>query len=128
MAERNTQEREGAVFNFPLAADTVISKGRMVMLNAGEAVPASAIAAGVSVGIAQQTVEAVAGDTSVNAKQGTFLMANSTGADEIVTADVGSECFVADDQTVAKTDNAGARPVAGLIKQVEGSVVWVTFS
>ena len=126
MAERNTQEREGAVFNYPLAADTVISMGRMVMLNAGEAVPASAIAAGVSVGIAQQTVEAVAGDTSVNAKKGTFLLANSAAADEIVMTDVGSDCYVADDQTVAKTDGGATRPVAGRVEQIEGSGVWVT--
>ena len=128
MAERNTQEREGSVFNYALAAAAVISKGQMVILHAGLAKPASAIAAAKSVGIAQASVDQAAGDLGVNAKRGTFLMKNSAGADEITAADVLADCFVVDGETVAKTSDTDARPVAGRIEQIEGSGVWVTFA
>ncbi len=128
MAERNTQEREGSVFKYALAAAAVISKGQMVVLDAGLAKPGSAIAAAKSVGIAQATVDQAAGDLGVNAKRGTFLMKNSAGADEITAADVLSDCYVVDGETVAKTSDTNARPVAGRIEQIEGSGVWVTFA
>lgn len=128
MAERNTQEREGAVFQYQLAASAVVHMGRMIMLHAGLAKPASAIAAGKVVGIAQYSAQQASGDEAVNAKRGTFLLNNSAAADEITAADVLSDCYVIDDQTVAKTNGGGTRPVAGRVEQVEGSGVWVTFA
>lgn len=128
MPERNTQEREGAVFNYALAVGAIVSKGRIVMLDAGAAKPGSAIAAAKTVGIAQMSADQTAGDASVNVKRGTFLLKNSAGADEITAADVLADCFVVDDETVAKTDATATRPIAGRIEQVEGSGVWVTFA
>lgn len=51
---------------------------------------------------------------------------NSASTDAIAQAQVGSTCFVVDDQTVAKTDGTGTRSVAGtvwMIDSVKGVLV-----
>ena len=48
--------------------------------------------------------------------------------DAIALTEVGKPCYVVDDQTVAKTNNAGARPVAGTVFDVDAQGVWVEFS
>ncbi|WP_374425925.1 hypothetical protein [Paracoccus sp. (in: a-proteobacteria)] len=129
-SERNTTERQGARFAFPAAAGAVIWKGTMVALNAGNAAPGAAIAARVTVGIADLTVDntgGAAGALMVPIKRGTFLLANSAGADEITNANYGQFCHVVDNDTVALTNGGGARPVAGTIRGVSGAGVWVEF-
>ena len=51
----------------------------------------------------------------------------SSGGDLIALADVGSVCYVVDDQTVAKTHNGNTRSVAGTVRDVDAAGVWVEF-
>lgn len=59
-----------------------------------------------------------AGDIKVHSEAGTFPFANSGGGDEITSAEVGSTCYVVDDNTVAKTSNSSTRPAAGRVVRV----------
>lgn len=118
----------------PVAASTVCWEGGMVALSgagaAAVAVPASASSSlkvmGVATGNADNRL-GVDGAASVETKIGTFLMDNSA-TDPIALGDIGANAYVVDDHTVAKTSNAGARPVAGVIFDVEANGVWVRFS
>jgi hypothetical protein len=68
-----------------------------------------------------------AGDLSANVRSGVCRVNNSANADLIAQANVGSPCFVVDDNTVALTDGGGTRSVAGTIVAVDTAGVWVAF-
>jgi FKBP-type peptidyl-prolyl cis-trans isomerase 2 len=122
----DTPERSGSVFNYPLAAATVIYQGTLVALDAsGNAVPASDAAALRVVGRAEETVDnsdGDAGDLTINAKRGVFKFANS-GTAAVDANDKGKVCFVEDDQTVAETSTHKCK--AGRVLDVEDDGVWV---
>jgi hypothetical protein len=63
------------------------------------------------------------GSVSVEFPENHFFMwfGNSASADLIAQAQVGSNCFIVDDQTVAKTDNSGARSIAGTVYKVDAT-------
>ena len=128
---RNTPAAIGGTRAFPLPAGGKVFAGAMVALTAaGFAAGATATAANVTVGRAEETVdnsEGANGDALVAVRRGVFRFANSGGADAIALTEVGKPCFVVDDQTVAKTDNAGARPAAGTVFDVDAQGVWVEF-
>jgi hypothetical protein len=42
-------------------------------------------------------------------------------------ADVGKQCYLVDDQTVAKTDGTNTRSPAGFVRDVDADGVWVEF-
>jgi hypothetical protein len=95
----------------------MIYGGHMVAANAaGLAVPASAVAAQVTLGVSDEYADNTAGAaaaTSVMVRRGkAWKLANLSG-DAVTQADVGKTCYVADSITVAKTSNTNARPVAG---------------
>ena len=58
-------------------------------------------------------------------KRGTFKYGNSSAGDLIAQADVGADCYIVDDQTVAKTNGSSTRSVAGKIIAVDADGVWV---
>jgi hypothetical protein len=68
-----------------------------------------------------------AGDLSANVRRTIARVKNSAAADAIAQANVGSPCFVVDDETVALTDGGGTRSVAGTIRRVDSAGVWVEF-
>lgn len=125
--ERNTTEREGRLFAHPMQINAVINRGTIVVLKAGEATKGHIAADLVAVGVADETYDASVGDTLAKAKLGTFLFANSP-TDAIAAGDVGSVCFIEDDETVAKTDGAGTRSKAGTVRGLSGADVWVEFT
>ena len=122
----DTPERSGPVFNYPLAAATVIYQGTLVALDAsGNAVAASDAAALRVVGRAEETVDnsdGSAGDLTINAKRGVFKYANS-GTNAVDADDKGKVCFVEDDNTVAETSTHKCK--AGRVLDVESDGVWV---
>lgn len=125
-AARNTQERSGEVFGFPVAAATTVHQGSLVALNAGYAAPGATATGLVAVGRAEESVTAVsAGDASVRVKRGVFKFANSAAGDLIAQADAGADCYIVDDQTVAKTSATNTRSVAGKVVAVDADGVWV---
>ncbi len=126
--DRNTPYRDGTVFGYPVAAAAVIHAGSLVVLNAGNAAPGSTALGLAAVGRAEEAVDnsaGAAGDKTVKTRRGVFRWANSGGGDLIALSDVGADCYVVDDQTVAKTDGTGTRSVAGKVVDVDALGVWV---
>ncbi|MFQ3664678.1 MAG: hypothetical protein SNJ79_01390 [Sphingomonadaceae bacterium] len=126
--DRNTPRREGLDFVYPMVANTTIFAGALVMLNAsGQARPGAVATGQRAVGRAEErkTNGSVAGAETIRVTPGIFRYANSAAADEIVQADVGANCFIVDDQTVAKTNGSNSRSVAGTVMSVEPAGVWV---
>ncbi|SIR43120.1 hypothetical protein SAMN05880590_1326 [Rhizobium sp. RU35A] len=130
-ADRNTPERSGLNRTFPVKGTTTLYAGAMVALNvSGLLVPASAVSTLKVVGRNERLVANTGADGAVNAdvKTGIFRYANSASSDLITLADIGNDAYVVDDQTVAKTSNSSARPVAGKIFDVDAQGVWVKIS
>lgn len=125
-AGRNTPRRElGHIQPVVHDGDTVYAGGMVTLLTAdGTAVAAGTASAGAAVGVAEDTVKGD-GTATVRVRLGTFRFDNSTSTDAIAAKNVGAKCYIADDQTVALTDNSGARKVAGVIVDVDDDGVWV---
>ena len=68
------------------------------------------------------------GDAVVDVLSGDWKFLNSAGVDAITVAEIGSYCFVVDDETVAKTSASGTRPRAGVVKAIDGGAVMVEVS
>lgn len=122
--------RDGDWASYPLAAGVKIFVGaRLVIDSTGYARPARASTTDKANGVSEHLIDnsaGAAGDKRVNARFGVFKFSNSTSTDLITTADVGSQCYIVDDQTVAKTSNTNARITGGIIIDVESDGVWVS--
>lgn len=130
-ADRNTVSRKGDDFEFPVKAAVKIFAGAIVGFNAGAAVLTKGLASTTfkTAGIAVEQADNTNGndsDITVKVRRGCFRFANSAAADEITLAQCGDNCYVVDDQTVAKTDGGGTRSIAGIIEDVDAAGVWVT--
>lgn len=127
--ERGTKRRFGQAFSYHLKAGAKINKGAVVALQDGLAIAGIAAAGLTVVGVAAFTADNSAGgnaDTAVNVLRDAFFLENASGADEITDADIGNDCFLVDDETVAKTNAANTRSRAGRIDHVEPGGVWVS--
>jgi len=91
--------------------------------------PATAAAGLVAIGLFSESYDNSTGaDGAMNVGKiipGIWPFVNSGGADAITIANVGQDCWMVDDQTVALTSNQGARSFAGRIVDVDSSFVWV---
>jgi hypothetical protein len=127
--DRNTVERQSKVFSFPVKAASKIFAGSLVVVDAtGFAVKATVATTHKCVGRAEEQVDNSAGangDKVVKVARGCFRFANSAAGDLIALVDVGSPCYLVDDQTVAKTTGGATRSVAGTIRDVDAFGVWV---
>ncbi|MBI2278189.1 MAG: hypothetical protein HYU74_12615 [Dechloromonas sp.] len=125
-APRNTKKRIGNVLGFPVKAATACIQGGLAVLDAGYAAPGRTAVSLIAVGMFTESVTAVAaGDVSANVEAGTFKFANSAAGDLIAQADVGADCYIVDDQTVAKTNGGATRSRAGKVAAVDADGVWV---
>ena len=123
---RNTKSRIGNVFGFPIKANTTCIQGGIAVLDAGYAAPGRTAAGLIAVGMTLETAAAVvAGDASARVETGIFKFANSAAGDLIAQANVGADCYIVDDQTVALTDGGATRSRAGKISAVDADGVWV---
>lgn len=129
--DRDTRSRENKQGNFPLAAVKVYA-GTIAAINAAGYVTKGITATTLkAVGIFSKGVDnsaGAAGDKRADIDKGCFRLDNSAAADLITLAEVGSNCYIVDDQTVAKTDGTGTRSVAGKIVDVDADGVWVDFN
>jgi len=130
--DRNTRQRAGHSRSFPLAATTKLWAGIIVCINASGLLVAGATSTTLkSVGVTNATVDNSAGAASAISGEvhtgvwGPF--GNSASTDQITLAEVGDDCYIVDDQTVAKTDGSASRSVAGKIFYVTTEGVWVDF-
>ncbi|OYZ03493.1 MAG: hypothetical protein B7Y42_00510 [Polaromonas sp. 28-63-22] len=129
IADRDTTRRDNLVRNFPVKGAVKLFAGSLVCLDAtGFAVKGAASTTLKAVGRAEEQVDNTAGADGalrVPVATGIFRFANSAAGDLIALADVDSVCFVVDDQTVAKTNGAGTRSQAGIVRDVDAGGVWV---
>lgn len=126
---RDTKMQLGDIQEHPVLASTNIFAGALVVLNAaGFAIPGATATGLIAVGRAEAGADNSNGaNSAINAKvrSGVFRFENSAAADEITRAEIGDDCYIVDDQTVAKTDGGSTRSVAGKVVQVESQGVWV---
>lgn len=118
----------GKTWADPVAATQTLYVGALAMLNtSGDLVRAAATATLIMRGVVtKQSLSAAAGTIVETAHNLLVRLKNSAAADEITRAEIGDNCYVVDDQTVAKTSDTNARPVAGKIVQLDASgEVWV---
>jgi hypothetical protein len=129
--DRQTQRRNADDFEFPVAGATDIPAGVIVAVNAsGLAVNGATSATLKAAGVSQARANNAAGaDSAINVKvrRGCYRFGNSASGDQIVLADIGADCYIVDNQTVAKTSNSSARSVAGKVRDVDATGVWVEF-
>lgn len=129
--DRNTLRREGQLLEPPVAAATKIYGGSIVAINAaGYAVPGATATTLKAAGVAEQRADnsaGAAGDIRVRVRKGPHVFANSTSTDAIALTDIGADCYIVDDQTVAKTNGTNTRSVAGKVFDVDAGGVWVNF-
>jgi hypothetical protein len=127
--DRDTPEREGKTFSYLVAGGKIIYAGSIVVLNsAGYAEPATTALNKVTLGRAEEQVDNSAGqngDMSVNVRKGVFRYENSANTDAITITEIGQDCYLVDDQTVAKTSGTGTRSIAGKVRDVDDYGVWV---
>ncbi len=129
VADRNTPVRANADFGFPVLAATKLFAGSLVCLNAAGFATKGAVATTLkAVGVAQENVDntnGASGDIKVRVKRGLHRLANSAAADLIAMTEVGTLCYIVDDQTVAKTNGGATRSAAGTVRDVDADGVWV---
>ena len=128
-ADRNTPRRTGEALARPVKAGVQIYAGALVCLDsAGRLVPGSASTTLVADGRSQDNVLGGATDGAVtgHVHPGIFRWDNSTSGDLIAAANIGANCYVVDDHTVALTNGGGTRSVAGKIVDVDSVGVWVS--
>lgn len=124
---RLTPRRDGTELGLLVNTGATIYAGTLTSLltATGKAVPGGTAASGAAVAVAQETVTGD-GTAVVKAKRGlAWRFDNSAAADAITLADIGNTAYIADDSTVAKTDNSAARKAAGKIIDVDAAGVWV---
>lgn len=121
--DRDTKEIEGTFVVLPVAATTKIHAGSLVAVNAaGNATPGAVATTLRGVGRADEAVDnsaGAAGDVRVSIKKGVFFFKNSAAGDAITNADIGADCFIVDDETVAKTNGTNTRSIAGKVHLVD---------
>lgn len=128
-ADRNTPLKDAEQIGFLVAANTKIYAGSIVVANAtGYAVPGVTAANVTYLGRAEESVNNIGGADGAKTVQvrrkKAFKFANLP-ADPVTQADVGKTCYIADDQTVAKTNAGNTRSVAGQVLAVEQDGVWI---
>lgn len=117
---------EGRQSNPPVKGSTTIYQGGLVVMDAGLAVPGKTALSLTAVGIAQQTVvnSGADGAKKVPIERGVFKFAN-LATDAVVAGDIGKDCYIVDDQTVAKTSGTNTRSIAGKVIEVDADGVFV---
>lgn len=122
----------GAVPNalaFPQKGATSIYRGALCVLNAGYLAPGTVATGLIAVGVRCKEASVNAGADGavkdVEVEAGIFPFKNSGAGDAIAQADVGADCYIVDDETVAKTNGTNTRSRAGKIVAVDANWVWV---
>lgn len=118
------------IINLPMSASLKIWKGGLVAASLATATKGQAFKAGASlvqqvVGIALKTIDnssGAAGALNIDVEPGCWWFGNSSSGDQIDLQHIGMPAYVVDDQTVALTDNAGTRLIAGTIVTVDATL------
>jgi hypothetical protein len=128
-ADRNTPKKDARLLGFPIAANAKIFAGALIAANAtGFAAPGSTATTLTALGRAESSVDNTGGADGAKTiqvtRQDAFKYAN-LATDLVTQAEIGKNCYIVDDQTVAKTNGTSTRSVAGKVLGVEADGVWV---
>lgn len=130
--DRDTQRVEGTVRGFPVKGAALLYAGVMAIVSGGFLTKGITVAGKVCVGVTRARIDNSAGadgDIQGETYRGVFgPFANSAAGDQITLAEVGADCYIVDDSTVAKTDGSGTRTKAGKVWNVTTDGVWVDFA
>ncbi len=131
-AERDTQRRNGDQAAYPVAAATKIWAGSIVCVSTATPFATKGITATTlrAVGVAEETADnttGAAGAVAVKVRRTGWHRFTNFATDLIALIDVGADCYIVDDQTVAKTSGGATRSIAGVVRDVEAAGVWVEF-
>ena len=128
-----TEMRCGTLIPVPLAALALVLQGTFAVVDANGYAVASADVGGADqtcVGIWDNSTEnlGVNGDVVACARRKQQFLVRNSATDPVTQADLGAVVYIEDNQTIAKTDGAGSRSLAGRFMgfdtQYTGSV-WV---
>lgn len=127
--DRNTPEKSNLESTGLLGAAQSIFIGSILMRNAaGHLIKGATAIGSFGVGRAETRGASTTAGVTVQAyRPGIHRFANSAAGDLIATADIGTVCYIVDDQTVAKTNGTSTRSPAGVIDSVDAQGVWVRF-
>jgi hypothetical protein len=131
--ERNLQEIGNRRYRTAgVKANLVIYAGTIAAIDsAGLAIKAITATTGRVLGVFRKSINTTGladGAVTAEMERGCFgPFANSAAGDQITAADLGTTCYVVDDQTVAKTSGSSTRVAAGLVWSVGADGVYVDF-
>ena len=131
--DRDLQELPGKVRSGPMEAATKVYGGTIACINAaGNITKGATSTALTAIGVFKQSYDnsaGAAGDITADVPRGVYGPFNNSGsADQCLKKHAGANCYIVDDNTVAKTDGSGTRSKAGVIYDVDASNgVWVEF-
>lgn len=114
--------------DYPMKAATKAYAGAIAVLNGGWAAPGATATGLVAVGVFEKAADNSAGangDITGRIRSGVYRFNNSASTDLIAMTEVGSDCYIVDDNTVAKTNGSSTRSVAGKVVNVDSQGVWV---
>lgn len=126
---RRVETRKGSERSFPVAANTVIYDGAVVVLAGGYARPATYATPSLVVGVARQSIDntgGAAGAKRIEVETGVFAVENSAAPNAVDLTMVGTAVLFMDDQTVAKTGTSGGVAHTGsTVFDVNAKGVWL---
>lgn len=127
--DRNTPRLEGDERVGTLGANQLCYAGAILMRNAtGDLIEGATATGSFGAGVAlERKASVAAGAETIRYRPGIFHFANSAAGDAIAKADIGTVCYIVDDQTVAKTNGTNTRSPAGVVDSVDANGVWVRF-
>lgn len=122
--DKKMTQRDGKDFSFTLASGATGFRGSIVVLASGLANKGTAAVGLTPVGVAKAAFNQAGGDTTVAVETGIFLFANH-GTRTCVAADIGTDAYIEDDQTVGNDSATNTLSVAGKIVDVTSDGVYV---
>lgn len=129
--DRSTPNRGGSELSLPVAANTLIHAGAMVAVNGlSLATPGATSTTLRGIGVAIERADntgGAAGAVNVRIRRGVWRYKNSAAGDLVALKDIGKNCYMVDDETLALTDGGASRSIAGIIHDVDAAGVWVEF-
>lgn len=131
--DRDTRRHGGVEFGMPIKGNTKLYAGTIACVDATGFVVAGATSTTLkALGITENQFDNTGGADGaflVRFRKGVWLLANSAGGDQLSNADWGSDVYIVDNQTVAKTNGTNTRSVAGKCRGIDAASggVWVEF-
>ena len=126
-ADRNTPRKSTDWIYLPVAAGAVIHGGAQVCIKAGFVVPGSEDSTLIYIDRAEESVDNSAGqdgDRSVNIYRNQAFLWENDPVNPVTQAQVGTACYILDDQTVSASSNSGARATGGKVISLDNDGVW----